>query len=124
MPLHYILDEHLRGTLLRAILRHNASGALPIDAVEIGEAAAPPLGVSDEMLLLWAAEHDRILVTRDRSTMPMHLAAHLVAGHHSPGVLLVGHGSIRSLVEYLAVAAHASEAAEWKDQLHSLPDDF
>ena len=45
MPLTYLLDEHLRGPLWRAIQRHNALGTDPLDAVRVGD-------VED---LLWAA---------------------------------------------------------------------
>src|SRR2546429_4475372 len=49
---------------------------------------APPLGTPDPDNLLWAEQHGRIIVTEDRRTMPVHLADHLQAGRHSPGVFI------------------------------------
>ena len=37
MPLSFLLDEHLRGTLWRAIQHHNARGANPLDVVRVGD---------------------------------------------------------------------------------------
>jgi hypothetical protein len=84
--LRFLLDEHLRGVLWLAILRHNAQGGLPIDATRVGDPPDLPLGSSDPDILLWAQREDRILITQDVHTMPGFLAGHLQSGQHSPGV--------------------------------------
>jgi hypothetical protein len=45
--LPFLLDEHLRGPLWLAILRHNAQGGLLIDAARVGDAPDLPLGSDD-----------------------------------------------------------------------------
>ncbi len=70
MALGFLLDEHLRGPLWRAIQQHNASGVDVIDALRVGDAPAPPLGTTDPDNLLWAEAHGRIPITEDRRTIP------------------------------------------------------
>jgi len=87
--LRFLLDEHLRGPLWLAILRHNALGGLPIDVARVGDSPELPLGSADASILLWAEQEGRILPTEDIHTMPGHLADHLRDGRHSPGVFVI-----------------------------------
>ncbi len=50
--LRYVLDEHLRGPLWRAIQWHNSSGVYPLDVVRVGDPADLPLGMEDPALFL------------------------------------------------------------------------
>lgn len=65
MALAYVLDEHLRGPLWRAVQRHNARGSNPIDVARVGDANGPPLGATDPEILLWAEQAGRVLITFD-----------------------------------------------------------
>ena len=116
MPLRYLLDENQRGVLWHVILRHNARGIDPIDALRVGDVADLPLGSDDPTILLWAEREQRILVTFDRSSMRQHLTEHLAVGNHSPGIFMVLPDSkVVRIVEFLVIAAYASEPAEWLD---------
>lgn len=54
--------------------------------------------------------------------MIAHLNAHLAAGHHSPGVMLVRQSaSIGQLIAYLEIAAHAGDPADFADQVTFIP---
>lgn len=118
MALRFLIDENLRGRLWSAVQRHNARGSYVIDAVRVGDVDALPLGVQDSDILLWAEHEDRVLITADRSTMAAHLRSHLEAGHHSPGVFSVPQTrSLREVVEFLALAAYASDPLEWRDRI-------
>lgn len=122
MPLTFLLDEHLRGRLLKAIRSHNAAGRPYIDTVQVGDPPDLPRRTLDPAVLLWAERENRILVSRDRGTMPGHLADHLRAGHHSPGViLLLDTLSYGGIVAELALAAHAGFAADFADQIKYIP---
>src|SRR5688500_1599972 len=52
--LRFLLDEHLRGPLWFALLRHNASGGLPINVARVGDSQELPLGIDDPSILDWA----------------------------------------------------------------------
>jgi hypothetical protein len=120
--LRFLLDEHLRGPLWLALVRHNAQGGLPIDGMRVGDAPDLPLGSADAAILLWAEREGRILLTEDVHTMPGHLARHLQSGRHSPGVLVISTGfSIREVVSYLQLVAHAGTSSDYEDTIVYVP---
>ena len=120
--LRFLLDEHLRGPLWLALVRHNLRGGLPVDVVRVGDPADLPLGSDDAIILRWTEREGRILLTEDVHTMPGHLARHLQATHHSPGILVVRTDcSIGQLVSSLEVIAHAAEPEEFEDSISYLP---
>lgn len=120
--LRFLLDEHLRGPLWLAILRHNALGGLPIDGARVGDAPDLPLGSDDPTILLWAEREGRILLTEDVHTMPGHLTAHLQSGHHSPGIFVINIGcSIGEIVCHLELVAHAGQADDYQDAIVYVP---
>jgi hypothetical protein len=122
MALAYLLDEHFRGPLWNAIQRHNARSSDTIDAVRVGDADGPPLGMDDPAILRWAERTGRILITFNEHTMPDHLADHLRGGGHSPGIFSVRPGiQLAEIVEFLVLAALASEQAEWQDRIVYVP---
>jgi hypothetical protein len=122
MPLAFLLDEQFQGVLLRAIAHHTAGGGLPIDAVQVGDPPDLPRQSSDPAILLWAERENRVLVTRDIRTMPSFFRAHLLAGNHSPGMVLVsGRMPLAVIVQYLEVFAHAAGPVDFLDQIISIP---
>jgi hypothetical protein len=122
VPLSYVLDEHLRGPLWHAIGQHNAAGASLLDVVRVGDPPDLPLGSKDPDILLWAERCGRVLVTNDRATMATHLANHLKAGHHSPGVLVLRPNMpLAQLVFDLAMVAHAGDPAVIRDRIEFIP---
>lgn len=122
MSLAFLLDEHLRGPLWWAIIRHNERRPNEIDAVRVGDSDAPPYGAGDPEILAWAEQADRILITLDGHTMPVHLADHLRAGRHSPGVFMIRTSThLPDIVEFLALASTVSEPSEWRDQIVYIP---
>ena len=99
MPLAYVLDEHLRGSLWPAILQHNRTSPHLIDATRVGDPSDLALGSSDPEILLWAERNGRILVSLDRKTLtimltapPTQVAAGSVAGLQYPITIIEGHG--------------------------------
>ena len=122
MPLAFTLDEHLTGPLWSAIQRHNHSGGPFIDAVRVGDPPDLPGGSKDPDILRWCEREGRLLLTFDRNTMPRHLADHLQAGHHSPGVviLLEGYG-LPDLINALELTAYAGFPDDYRDQIRYLP---
>jgi hypothetical protein len=122
MVLRYVLDEHLRGPLWRAIQWHNGRGIHPLDIVRVGDPADLPLGSDDPAILLWAEREQRILITHDPDTMPEHLEEHLNAGHHVPGIFMIRpRSTLPQIVAFLVDAAYASSLAEWQDCVHFIP---
>jgi hypothetical protein len=122
VPLIFLLDEHLRGVARRAVRHHNAKSAYVIDAVWVGGPPDLPQGSLDPELLKWADTAGRILISHDRKSMPGHFQQHMMAGRHSPGVLLIRPGTtVAALVAELALIAHAGNPADYFDQIDFIP---
>jgi predicted nuclease of predicted toxin-antitoxin system len=82
MTIRFLLDENLSPRLVRALKRARPE----IDVLRVGDAGAPPLGTKDPDLLVWCDQAQRLLVTNDRTTMPVHLDAHHAAGRQHWGM--------------------------------------
>ncbi len=122
MSLKFLLDEHLRGMLWKAVQDHNAAAATPIDLICVGDDPTLPLGSDDEIIVPWAAEHDRILITRDKSTIPDILEGHLQTGRTSPGVfILKNRTTVRAIIDYLELVAEAGTEEEFNDCIDWIP---
>jgi hypothetical protein len=122
MALCFLLDEHLRGPLWRAIQQHNAAGIGILDVLRVGDPPAPLLGTLDPDLLLWGEAQGRILITRDNNSMPGHFASHLQAGHHSAGVFILRrHWTIPLVVAALMLHDQTGEPALYLDRIEFIP---
>lgn len=122
MAIAYLLDENVPSSLWRAIRRRNITAENPLDAVRVGEPDDLPFSSDDAAILRWAQSTNRILVTLDKSTMPDHLSNRLKSGQHCPGVFMLRPGcSIPMVLEFLELAAEASEADEWRDRIAFVP---
>lgn len=123
MSLRFVLDEHLRGGgLWQAIQQHNASGGYPLDVVRVGDPPDLPLGTPDLDLLLWAEREGRILLSRDFGTMPGHLAHHLLAGRHSPGVILIlPRRSLLDILTSLVLSGSCGASIDFQDRIEHIP---
>jgi hypothetical protein len=120
--LRYVLDEHLRGIVWRAFVQHNQHSSYPVDVVRVGDPPAPALGTLDPAILVWAEQQGRILVSLDKRSLPGHLANHLGAGRHSPGILVIRlSATVPEVLEYLVLAAYAGDPAEYQDTLRHIP---
>jgi hypothetical protein len=116
--LRFLLDEDLRGPLWTAIRHHNIRGIHSIEAIRVGDSSAPPLATPDPEILLWTESHEHVLVSRDKTTLPGHLRQHLLSGHHCPGIFIAPmRPSYTFIVDFLALAAYASDADEWRDRI-------
>ncbi|SRR5260370_30567213 len=122
MVLSYLVDEQLRGALFRALLRHNAAGSYPVDVVQAGDPADLPRGTPDPDVLLWAEQGGRVLVSRDKKTLPAHLANHLQSGRHSLGIFVLrGRLALREFVDLLVIAAYTTDPLLIRDRIEFIP---
>ena len=77
------------------------------------------LGIPD--VLRWADRQQRILISRDSKTLPGHLTEHLRGGGHSPGLFLLRRVPLPLVVDFLMLAAYASEPSEWENRVEFIP---
>ena len=114
--LRFATDENFKSAILRGILRRKPN----LDIVRVQD-----VGLSeedDDVILEWAAKEDRVLLTRDVSTITDFAYQRVRAGKSMPGVFEVGRSvSIRTAIEDILLIAETSLEGEWEGQVRYLP---
>lgn len=88
----------------------------------VGEIGTPSLSTLDPEILLWCEEYNFILVTNNRTSMPIHLKDHLVQNHHIPGIFILNPNlTIGENIEELILIAECCLENEYQDQIIHLP---
>ena len=116
--IQYLLDENLNPRIRNALLLVDPQ----IIVWRVGDTDAPSLGTKDPEILLWCAEHNFILVTDNRTSMPAHLTDHIADGKHIPGTfVLPPEYSIGDTVDELVLVRETALPNEYQDQIRYLP---
>ena len=119
MTLKYLLDENVN-PVYKIQLRQRRRD-LVIWAVG-SEPTTPPKATLDPEILLWCEEYDFVLVTNNRTSMPVHLVDHITAGRHVPGIFLLNPKlTIGQNIDELIFVAEGSFDNEYQDQIVNLP---
>ena len=114
----FLLDENAPLAIRTGLRRRRPT----LRIWRVGDADAPPRRSPDPILLRWCEDHDVMLITDDRSTMPVHLAAHLAVGGHVPGILaLRPRAPIGRVVADLELIAVAAGPDEYRDRIEYVP---
>jgi hypothetical protein len=114
----FLLDEHVNPAIQRQLRRL----APTLDVLLIGESNAPPKGTPDPDLLIWLEENNYILVTENRSTIPVHLADHFAQERHIPGIFWVRPNvDIGQIIEELYLIWLVSTADEYQNRTLFIP---
>ena len=79
MSLKYLMDENL-DPIYQTQLRRKEPDLI---VWAIGDPNTPSKGTLDPEILLWCEKYSFVLVTNNRSSMPVHLNEHLAQGHHN-----------------------------------------
>ncbi len=88
----------------------------------VGEPDTPSRSTLDPEILLWCEEYGFLLVTNNRTSMPVHLADHIAQGRHVPGIFILNPDlSIGQNLDELILIAEGSFDDEYQDQIVFLP---
>ena len=118
MNIRFLLDENISPRVQVAIQRHYPH----IDVLRVGDKEAPPLETLDPQILQYLEQSHRILVTKNRASMPGHVADHIRDGGTHWGVFRVRpNTTFRELVDTLALIDGASKAEEWVNEMQWIP---
>lgn len=118
MSLKYLLDENVDPLYANQLRRLKPDLVIRV----IGEPVTPAKGTLDPEILCWCEENNFILVTNNRTSMPVHLADHLQNNRHVPGIFILNPNlSIGENIDELILASEASFANEYQDQIDYLP---
>lgn len=114
--LRLLIDQDLDHDILRGLIRR--VGKLDAaTAFEVGMNAA-----TDTELLIWAAKARRIVVTHDRTTMPVYAAELMRSGIEIAGLCVVPRTmSLGQVLEDLELMITCSENEDWFNVILYLP---
>jgi hypothetical protein len=109
-------DENFNGDILRGLtLRQPA-----LDVVRTQDVGL--VGVDDAAVLAWAADHDRVLLTHDRATMPDYAYERIAANARMPGVIIVNdRHPVRQAIDEIFLLITCSAQEEWNSAVVYLP---
>ncbi len=114
----YLLDENISPKLRKALNREYPEMVV----WRVGDPSAPQLKTPDPEILLWCEAKDFSLVTNNRASMPIHLAEHLAAGRHIPGIFILSRKmSMGEVIEELALIWEATTPDEYANMINFLP---
>jgi hypothetical protein len=114
--LRLIADEDFDGRIVRGLFRRLKNA----DLVRVQDVGLS--GASDDKLLEWAADNNRILLTHDKRTMPGHVQERVTGGLEMPGVFIVSDSaSIGHCIDDLQLIIECSDQGEWANVLIYLP---
>ena len=114
--LRFLGDQNFDEDITRG-LRFRIPGLDLITAfqAEVGE-------LEDPDLLRWTADHDRVLLTHDKKTIPRHVIELVSAGAALPGVILVIKSApIGQLIDDLELVIRCSQAEDFRNDVFYLP---
>jgi len=118
MSLRYLLDENVNPVYKTQLLRLQPD----LTVWAVGDPKTPPKGTLDPEILIWCEAHDFILVTNNRTSMPVHLVDHINQGRNVPGIFIINADlTIGNNIRVLILIAQGSFDNEYQNRIVNLP---
>ncbi|MEC4819863.1 MAG: DUF5615 family PIN-like protein [Scytonema sp. PMC 1069.18] len=116
--IRYLMDENVDPVYQTQLLRREPD----LIVWAVGDEGAPTKSTLDPEILFWCEEHGFVLVTNNRTSMPLHLTDHLAQGRHVPGIFIFNPNmGIGETIEELILIASTSDDNEYQDTIRYLP---
>jgi hypothetical protein len=116
MPIRFLADEDFDNDIVRGVRRRLPNA----DIVRVQDAGLS--GAHDALVLEWAAQEGRVLLTHDISTMKPYAYARILQGLAMPGVFVVGQAlPLSAAIEAIGLLIECSLEGEWEGQVRHLP---
>ena len=114
--LRFVADENFNNDILRGMLRREPG----IDIVRVQDTNLS--GAEDQIILEWAAQEDRILLTHDVSTITKYAYERIEGGLKMPGVFEVSqNATLGQLIDDLLLLTLFSLDREWENRIGYIP---
>jgi len=109
-------DENFNGNIVPGLFRRQPT----LDLVRLQDVGLS--GAEDPVVLAWAAQEGRVLLTHDVSTITRYAYERVQAGEPMPGVFEVSRDlAIGRAIEEILLLAECSLEGEWEGQVRYLP---
>jgi hypothetical protein len=109
-------DENLNNDIIRGVLRRQPD----LDIVRVQDVGLS--SADDPVVLEWAAQEERVLLTHDVSTITKYAYERVRAGKPMPGVFEIGRTvPIGRAIEDVLLLAECSLDGEWEGQVRYFP---
>jgi hypothetical protein len=116
VKVRFLADADLNKAIVSGVLRREPS----LDFLTAQ--AAGLRRMTDPEVLALASEQQRVLVSHDVGTMPVHFQVFTTAGKRSAGVFLIPQSlDVGAAIDELLLIWLASEASEWENRVAWLP---
>lgn len=114
--LRLLADENFNNQIVRGILRRRPE----IDIVRVQDVGLSE--TDDRVILEWAAQQSRILLTHDVETMTRYAYERVQAGLEMPGVFEISRSvPVGLAIEEILLITEGSFEGEWEGQVQYLP---
>ncbi|NET62182.1 MAG: hypothetical protein F6K47_40565 [Symploca sp. SIO2E6] len=114
--LSFLADENFNNQIVRGILRRNPA----VDLVRVQDVGLSQ--TDDRVILEWAAQQHRVMLTHDVETMTRYAYERVQAGFPMPGVFEINRNvPIGLAIEEILLIAEASFEGEWEGRVIYLP---
>jgi hypothetical protein len=114
--LRLLADENFNGSIVRGLLRRKPE----VDMVRVQDVGLS--GADDRIVLAWAANEKRVLLTHDQKTVPTYAYERVTTGFPMPGVFIGNiYLPVQQAIEDILLLVECSEEHEWEGQVRYLP---
>ena len=114
--LRFLADENFNNQIIRGILRQRPN----FDIVRVQDVGLSE--TDDRVILEWAAQQGRILLTHDVETMTRYAYERVQSGFAMPGVFEISRSvPVGLAIEEMILIAEGSFEGEWEGQVQYLP---
>lgn len=114
--LRFVADENFNNQIVRGLLQRNPG----LDIVRVQDVGLSQ--TDDRVILGWAAQQNRIMLTHDVETMTKYAYERVLDGLSMPGVFEINRSiPIGLAIEEILLIAEASLEREWEGQVLYLP---
>ncbi len=115
--MRFLVDEHIPNGVVRQLPRKYPEKVDVVRVVDVGL-----VGASDPDLREWAAQQERVIVTKDKATMTDFAYERMHRGLPMPGVIAVTRNlSVGRLLEELILIAEFATLEELADRVYYIP---
>ena len=111
-----VADENFNNDIVRGLLRRKPD----LDIVRVQDVGLR--GDEDPVILEWAANEGRVVLTQDAATMTYFAYERVRAGKLMPGVIEVADDlPIKQVINDILLLSEYSDRGEWEGQIIHLP---